>query len=236
MKKLIMKRKGFNPIMALALVLTILLAVPSNAQEKKVKGSEMEKVQEENMEYMKQIHKIAEDYPAFSYTYTLEDGEVKDVTVTGVEHDIDRKRLEVLLFDLKSNKNMLKNKANSVGVFYSVDKEATYKGGRDELQDKITNNLKYPEDAKDWGVEGTIYVKFVVDADGEIPYATTSTNIETSVERYLNELEKQAVEAVKATSGQWEPAKVNNVEVSSLAVVPVTFDFEKHPSLPALIR
>lgn len=235
MKKLTMRTSVFSLTTAIFFILSLGLT-PVNAQEETYKGSEMEKMQEESMDYMKQIHKIVDEYPAFSYTYTIDDGEVEDVTVTGVDNDIDRKRLEVLLFDLKSKKNMMKNKANSVGVFYSVDKEAEYDGGREELQDKIINNLKYPEDAKDWGVEGTIYVKFVVDEDGEIPYATTSTNIETSMESYLNDLEEQAVEAVKATSGQWEPGEVNNVDVSSLAVVPVTFDFEKNPSLPALIR
>ncbi len=205
-------------------------------QDKRSWSSEMESIQDENMGYMKQIHEIIKDYPAFSYSYKFDDGKVSDVVVTGVENDIDRKRLEVALFNLKSNKNMIKDKANRIGVFYSVDKEPEYKGGRDELEDKIMSNLKYPEDAKNWGVEGTVFVKFVVDENGEIPYATTSTNIETSMENYLKDLEKQAVSAVKATSGDWEPGEVNDVDVASLAVVPVTFDFEKNPSLPALIR
>ncbi|MFW6257640.1 MAG: energy transducer TonB, partial [Prolixibacteraceae bacterium] len=217
MKNLLLKRSVFSVFTATFFILSICLTSVVNAQEKTVRGSDLEKMQEQSMDYMKQIHEITKDYPAFSYTYTIDDGEVQDVTVTGVEDVIDRKRLEVLLFDLKSNKNMLKNKANTVGVFYSVDKEAEYEGGREELQDKIINNLEYPEDAKDWGVEGTVYVKFVVDENGEIPFATTSTNIETSVDRYLSNLEEQAVEAVKATSGQWEPAKVNDVEVASLA-------------------
>jgi hypothetical protein len=87
-----------------------------------------------------------------------------------------------------------------------------------------------------WGVEGTIFVKFVVDENGENPFATTASNIETSMDRYLEDLERQAVEAVKATSGDWEPGKVNGVEVASMAVVPITFEFETHPSLPAAIR
>ncbi|MEX2513376.1 MAG: hypothetical protein WD398_10765 [Cyclobacteriaceae bacterium] len=79
-------------------------------------------------------------------------------------------------------------------------------------------------------------LEFVVDENGEIPFATTSSNVETSVDRYLDDLEEQAISAVKATSGDWEPGKVSGVNVASLAVVPVTFDFEKNPALPALIR
>ena len=131
---------------------------------------------------------------------------------------------------------MIKNKANQIGVFYSVDESPKYKDGRDELQEDLLGNLTYPEDVQDWGLEGTIFVKFVVDENGEIPFATTATNIEPTVDVYLEELRQQAVEAIKATSGKWEPGKIDGEEVSSLAVVPVTFDFRKNPSLPALIR
>jgi len=223
-------------LFALTFIAFSLITFTANAQRDDLTSSELEKIEDENMDYMKQISKIIKDYPNFAYTYDIEDGKVVNVNVTGVEKDIDRKKLEVQLFNLKSNKNMIKNKANRVGVFYSVDEPATYEGGRDDLQREIQSNLKYPEDAKDWGVEGTVFVKFVVDENGQIPYATTSSNIETSMEMYLNDLEEQAVDAVKATEGDWEPGKVEGVEVSSMAVVPVTFDFEKNPSIRALIR
>ncbi|QIA09066.1 energy transducer TonB [Draconibacterium halophilum] len=233
--RLLRRKKDFFKAVPIALTMIFTLALFSaNAQKMTViTVAEMEQMQDEDMDYMKQIHKIVKDYPAFAYTYTMSDGEVEDVTVSGVESVIDRKRLEVVLFDLKSNMNMLKNKANRVGVFYSVDQPAEYDG---DLDGTILNNLKYPQKAKNWGVEGTVYVQFVVDEEGNIPYASTSTNIETSMDMYLKDLERQAVSAVKATSGKWEPAKVEGVDVASLAVVPVTFDFEKDPSLPTLIR
>jgi hypothetical protein len=196
----------------------------------------IENIQDDNMDYMKQIYKIIRDYPSFSYTYEMEDGDVKNVTVTGVDNDLDKKRLEVVLFDLKSNKNMLKSKANRMGVFYSVDKYAQYKFGQEALQDKLHENLKYPEDAKDWCVEGTVFVKFVVDENGNIPFATASENIETSIDAYVDDLKKQAVSAIKATSGNWSPGEINGVSVSTLAVIPITFDFKKTPGIPALIR
>jgi penicillin-binding protein-related factor A (putative recombinase) len=231
--KFLSRKKEFFKTVSIAFVMMFSLALFSaNAQETKViTNSEMENLQDKQMDYMIQIHKIFKDYPAFAYIYTMDDGEVKDVIVTGVENVIDRKRLEVVLFDLNSNKNMLKNKANRVGVFYSVDEPAEYKG---DINNTILSNLKYPVDAKNWGLEGTIYVKFVIDNEGEIPFATTSSNIETSMDMYLEDLEKQAVSAVKATSGNWEPAKVEGVDVASLAVVPITFDLEKHPSLPMM--
>lgn len=235
MKSIIIKRTA--SMFSVLFLLGLLMNFPSQAQNQETVNSmsDLEDLEDRNLDYLKQIHKIGKDYPAFSYTYTIEDGEIQDVSVTGVDDVVDMKRLEVAIFDLKSNKNMMKAQQNRLGVFYSVDEEPEYAGDM-ELDRKILSNLKYPEEAKNWGVEGTVFVKFVVDEEGEIPFATTSSNIETSMESYLEDLERQAVEAIKATSGNWEPGKVNGVDVSSLAVVPVTFDFEKDPSLPALIR
>ncbi|SIO02508.1 TonB protein C-terminal [Algoriphagus halophilus] len=229
------KNKNYtNILIIIGTLLLSLFVLPANAQvEGALTMEEMEHMQDQDMEFMKQLHKITKNYPAFSYEYTMNDGEISDVIVTGVDSDMDRKRLEVILFDLQSNRNMLKNKANRVGVFYSVDDPADFKG---DLTRTVVNNLKYPEDAKDWGVEGTIFVKFVVDEDGEIPFATTSSNIETSVDIYLEDLQNQAVEAVEATSGEWEPATVEGVQVSSLEVLPITFDFQKNPTLPAVMK
>lgn len=228
-----------NSVFKLFAITLLLLSLPVllvEAQENQGSEGNLEGIQDRNMEYLNQINEITKNYPAFSYSYKMEDGKLSDVIVTGVESNVDRKRLEIALFDLKSSKNMIKNKANRIGVFYSVDEGPEYKGGDESLNDVLTTNLNYPREAKNWGVEGTIYVKFVVDENGEIPFATTSSNIETSIDRYLTDLEEQAVSAIKATSGDWEPGKVSGVNVAALAVVPVTFDFEKNPVLPALIR
>src|SRR6056297_3034740 len=135
-------------LFALTFIAFSLITFTANAQRDDLTSSELEKIEDENMDYMKQISKIIKDYPNFAYTYDIEDGKVVNVNVTGVEKDIDRKKLEVQLFNLKSNKNMIKNKANRVGVFYSVDEPAEY-NGQGELDRTILSNLKYPEDAKD---------------------------------------------------------------------------------------
>lgn len=218
---------------------SVFIALPAEINAQEVKKNDFEKIeylQSENMDYMRKIYKIVEDYPAFAYSYDLEDGELRSVSVTGVEDELDKKRLEVYLFDLQSNKNMLKNKPNQIGVFYSVDDKAMYEDGSQELQDELGRSLEYPENAEDWGVEGTIFVKFVVDENGEIPFATTSTNIDSSADMFVEDLEQQAIDAIKETSGEWEPARVDGVKVPSLAVAPVTFDFQKNPALKTLIK
>lgn len=227
------RKQFYFKTILIALGFLISVAVlPLKAQEKKVKTAySVKSMEHHDMEYADQLKEIIDKYPAFAFKYSLEDGKVQDVVVTGVDDEIDRKRLEVVLFNLNDQRNMVKQTNERVGVFYDIDKQAMYEHGEEALSDELVSNLEYPEGAKDWGVEGTIYVKMIVDDDGTIPFATTSTNIETAAEHYLDDLEEQAIAAVHETSGEWEPAKVEGVEVASLAIIPITFELENYPHL-----
>jgi TonB family protein len=222
MKSLILK------LFTIAVIIIPMAISSANAQNQVSSMQELEMKEDENMEYIKTINKIIKDYPTFSYSYVIEDGEIVDVEVVGVDNVIEKKRLEVAILDLQSNRNMIKNTANRIGVFYSYDEKPKF-NGEIELESALRNNLKYPEDAKDWGVEGTIFVKFVVDENGQIPFATTSSDIETSIETYVSDLEQQAINAVKETSGKWQPGKVDGVEVPTMVVLPVTFELRSPP-------
>ncbi|QIA07017.1 energy transducer TonB [Draconibacterium halophilum] len=208
-------------------------ALPLKAQENHVKTVYTENSMEHHhMEYADQLKAIIDKYPAFTFKYSIENGEVQDVVVSGIDDKIDRKRMEVVLFDLNSHHNMVKQTDERVGVFYELEKQARYEHGEDALNDELMSHLEYSKGAKDWGIEGTIFVKVLVDDNGTIPFATTATNIETSADGYLDDLEEQAIAAVRETSGDWEPATVEGVEVASLAIIPITFELENHPYKP----
>jgi len=52
---------------------------------------------------------------------------------------------------------------------YVVDKPAEFPGGIARFYEKyISKNMKYPKDAKKLGIEGKVYVEFVVEDTGEI--------------------------------------------------------------------
>ena len=236
MRRLKMKKILTSGFALVFMMFTVLGASAQKHMYDEYEISDLERMEDDNMAYMNQIYQIVKDYPAFSYNYTLEDGEIQDVTVSGVDNNLDRKRLEVVLFDLKSNNNMMKHKSNRIGVFYSVDEQAEYDNGWETLKQEILSNVDYNDEIKNWGVEGTVFVKFVVDQNGEIPFITTDTNMESSMDMYVEKLEDEAAEAVKETSGNWEPGEVEGEEVASLVIVPITFDVEKAPFLPAMIR
>jgi hypothetical protein len=230
MKKLVTKKTVFNPFSLMFLTFSLLMGTTVSAQNYKLSSSnELKELEGKNMNYINEINKITQQFPEAEYSYNFANGKLKDVTVTGINDIMARQHIEVVLFNIKNNK--LKNESDQLGVFYTVDKEPQFKGGEEALKNTIQNKLTYPEDALNWGASGTIYVKFVIDENGKIPYITTSDMVNTHNKMYTKELEQNAIKAVEATSGQWKPAQEDGVNVASLAVVPIKFKEELDPSL-----
>ena len=53
-------------------------------------------------------------------------------------------------------------------IFTVVESIPEFKGGRDALYAYLGNNIKYPVMAKESGIQGKVYVTFVVEKDGSI--------------------------------------------------------------------
>ncbi|MFW5656789.1 MAG: energy transducer TonB [Bacteroidota bacterium] len=207
-----------------------------SAQENGNNYRQLEKVQEENDFYYMKVYDIIMEYPEFSYEYEYENDELQNVIVYGVTDEKDRERLEVWLYDLRANKDMIQNIPTRTGIYYSVEEEAEPKNELKGIYNVIMNNINYPDEAEDKGVEGTVYVQFVVDSKGDVVYAQASEDIETPYTQAVDEFKKQAIEAVKATSGEWEPAEIDGHDVASWVVLPINFEFKKDPAIRAMIR
>ena len=56
--------------------------------------------------------------------------------------------------------------------YFFLDERPTFKGGSpNEFAVWITKHVKYPKEAKENGVEGTVKVRFVIDTDGRVSEA-----------------------------------------------------------------
>lgn len=53
-------------------------------------------------------------------------------------------------------------------IFKVVEKMPLFNGGKEELYSYLGKNIKYPEEAKQKGIEGTVFVTFVVEKDGSV--------------------------------------------------------------------
>ena len=101
-------------------------------------------------------------------------------------------------------------------IFTAVDKKAQYPGGDAALLQWISSNIQYPTMAQKEGIEGRVYVKFVVEKDGSINKVEVARGCHP-------ELDKEAFRVVKTIPYKFKPAEVNGQAVRSWFTVPLTF-------------
>ena len=95
---------------------------------------------------------------------------------------------------------------------------ASFPGGKAAQDEYIAKNLKYPERAKENGIEGVVGVVFVVNPDGSVG------NIK--IKRMVDpDLESEAIRLVKSMP-KWQPATDNGTPTESTAEVDVNFSLE----------
>jgi TonB family protein len=99
-----------------------------------------------------------------------------------------------------------------------VEEQPEFQGGQNELFSYLGRTLKYPKKARKDGVEGTIYVGFIVEANGKI----SNVALKRGVHPLLNE------EAIKVVSEmpKWKPGKINDKFVRVAYTVPIKFKLE----------
>jgi len=80
---------------------------------------------------------------------------------------------------------------------------------------EVQKNLRYPEIARKAGVEGTVFVKILVNEDGDV--------VETEIVKSLgdNGCDEAALEALKSV--KWKPATQRDKPVKVWVTIPVRF-------------
>ena len=107
-----------------------------------------------------------------------------------------------------------------------VVKQARFPGGDKEFTKFLSANLKYPKKPLRKNIEGTVYIRFIVDKDGSVN--KDSVKIALSVD---DDLDVEAVRVVKL-SPKWTPAMKNNVPVGQRIRVPIKFAIAKPTKKP----
>lgn len=194
---------------------------------------DLEKDQDKIEELNVHVYEIIRDYPGASYDYVRKDGKVADVVITGIPKGKVKDQLRLYLIDLNNLRESILNTPNRFGVHYVTETQPKPEMGYKKLYDQLYASLEYPENAKDEGVEGSVYVKFIVEADGEVSHVITANTLEPKQDWVVKEVTREAKDAVMATSGKWIPAKLGGVAVSQWMVLPVEFKLEGAPFFPA---
>lgn len=100
-------------------------------------------------------------------------------------------------------------------VYTIVDDMATFPGDMPALFQHIASNLKYPLQARRMGIEGTVFVEFVVQTDGSITDIRAKKGIGAGCD-------EEAIKAVQSLP-KWNPGKNKGVAVKSRLILPINF-------------
>jgi TonB family protein len=100
----------------------------------------------------------------------------------------------------------------------AITRNAIFPGGNARLAELLAENLVYPMEARNKGIEGTVKVKVTLDANGTI----SQTEVFKSVSP---ELDAAALKAVNALP-KWIPALQNGDPTAYKLILPVSFELE----------
>jgi len=99
--------------------------------------------------------------------------------------------------------------------YYEFELMPTYKGGEAKMVEFLQENVKYPRKARKAGIQGTVYVHFVVNKTGSIEDIRIIRGVDTS-------LDEAALEVVRKMPA-WNPGKQDGVPVSVQYALPIKY-------------
>ncbi len=109
---------------------------------------------------------------------------------------------------------------NSEGeeVFDIVEDQPTPIGGMPQFYEYIAQNMKYPSKAKAMGLEGRVFIQFIVDKSGKLTQVKAVKGIGAGCD-------EEAVRVIE-NAGLWTPGKQRGREVNVRMILPITFKLD----------
>ena len=104
---------------------------------------------------------------------------------------------------------------NEQTPYVAVEEMPQFPGGNPALYKYISNNMRYPESAKEKNIQGKVVIKFCVTATGSIDQISVLKGLSPDVDA-------EAIRVVK-TFPVFSPGKKEGVAVPVWYLVPITF-------------
>ncbi len=102
--------------------------------------------------------------------------------------------------------------------YTAVEQMPQFPGGDQELLKYISDHLRYPTISQENGVQGKVYIRFVVSKTGVVQDA----QVMRSLDPYCD---KEALRVIRSLP-KWIPGKQNGVNVPVYYVVPITYKLQ----------
>jgi len=104
-------------------------------------------------------------------------------------------------------------------TFTKVEIESEFPGGAAAWLRYLNKNLRYPDDAVNNEIQGTVVVQFIVDKEGNVSDVQAISGPDNGG------LREEAIRVIKK-SGRWTPAVQNGRQVKSYKKQPIVFKLE----------
>ncbi len=119
-------------------------------------------------------------------------------------------------YNILKVETFVENETVEVPIFRIVQKMPTYPGDDVALFGFIYSQIKYPDTPKTEGIQGVVYVNYVIDEMGN----TTDVSIEKGVDPYLD---AEAMRVIKLING-YKPGEQMGRKVKVKFTIPIRFE------------
>ena len=103
-------------------------------------------------------------------------------------------------------------------IFQIVEEMPSYPGGEGKLMEYVAKNIKYPQIARETGIQGRVFVGFVVEPDGSVSNEKVLRGIGCGCD-------EEAMRVVKSMP-KWKPGKQRGKAVRVSYMLPVNFKLQ----------
>ncbi len=118
--------------------------------------------------------------------------------------------LGTAFWQVKAQENKSKDR-----IYTEVEEMPEYPGGFNALAGEIAGAVKYPDEAKKKGIQGKVFVSFVVDETGKV----TNAKVERGVDPALDAESLRVINSLKT----WKPGKEKGKAVKVAYTIPINY-------------
>ena len=154
----------------------------------------------------------------------LESIDISNVTITeDAEGNITQMELRTKKVAANADEPAVKTVVQSLyeaddNIYENVEQMPEYSGGEAALYQFIAQNIRYPKAAQEWGVQGRVFVHFIVEKDGTLSNVSASKVVDPKSGKELAEvtvtykIQAQTPEQVEAAKHRAEGVKALKAE------------------------
>jgi protein TonB len=162
------------------------------------------------------VEKVKFTAPKVVEDTTIETGlQTQDDLANKANTEVPTEDVEV---EVKDEKPQVIEQPQQAEIFTVVEEQPGYPGGEESRIKFLQDNIKYPEEAKELGIQGKVFVTFVVEVDGSI----TDVRVLRGIGGGCDE---EAIRVVRAMP-KWVPGKQRGVPVRVQFNLPIKFTLQ----------